>query len=113
MTVRIQNFNPVLNYPVAGTNTSSAVVIAQPLNTTGGGSYGNSMGYTDVQFVNPNAFMAFAAWSMGTATAATTNAPLPPNSTIVYNMGQPSTSIAVILGSATTGNVYVSVGEGL
>lgn len=112
MTVRIQNFNPVLNYTVAGTNTSSAVAIAQPLNNSPSG-YANSMGYTDVQFVNPNAFMAFASWSMGTATAATTNAPIPPNATIVYNMGQPSTSIAVILGSATTGSVYVSVGEGL
>ena len=112
MTVRIQGFNPILNYVVGGTSTSSAVVIAQPLNNSPTG-YGNSAGYTNVQFYNPGNFTAFASWSMGTATAtASTNALIPATGYIRYEMGYPATSIAVILGSATTGNIYIAVGDG-
>ena len=113
MTIKVQNFYPALNYTVTGTNSSVAQAISQPPNVSG--SAGNAGGYTDVQFYNPNAFMAYASWATnGTATASTSGSvPLPPTTTIVYSMGQPATSIAVILGTASSAPIYVSVGDGM
>ena len=117
MTIKTQNFGPLLNYTITGTNTSVAQAIAQPIiNQAGqGGALGNLTGYRDVQFYNPNAYIAYAAWSMGTATASAGglgSALIPAQATIVYDMGMPATSIAVILGTASTGSIYVSIGEG-
>lgn len=125
MTTKIETFNPVLNYQVAGTNASVATAIAQPpafgtsgtSGGVGGQNYGggNAGGYDTVRFYNPNAYPAFAAWSNGTATAATTGvaaAPIPASGSVTYNMGAPATSIAVILSTASAGTIYISVGSG-
>lgn len=112
MTVRTQVFSPVLNYTITGTNSSVAQAISQPPGTPG--STYNAGGYTTVRFYNPNAYVAFASWvALGTATASTSgNAPIPASGSVTYDMGGPMSSIAVILGTASAGSIYVSVGDG-
>lgn len=113
MSVRIENFYPASNYTLTGTNTSTYVTLTQPT-FVGSSGQGNNSGYSDIQFVNPNSYMAFANWSMGTATASTSGSvPIPPSSTINYNMGGPMTSVAVILGTASSGVIYISLGSGM
>lgn len=112
MTVKHQAFNPILNYAIAGTNASVPQAIAQPTPPY------NAGGYQVVQIYNPNAYPGFISWSAqtnGTATAAATggtSAPFQASGFTKYDMGNPVSSIAVILGTASAGTVYVSVGDG-
>lgn len=113
MTIEVQAFNPILNYTIAGTNTATSQAIAQPLNNSPAG-YANSAGYRKLRIINGAASTCFVAWSMGTATASTSgNYPILGSSTSpVLDMGMPATSVSVILGSATTGTVYIAIGDG-
>jgi hypothetical protein len=111
MTNKVQAFNPVLNYVISGTNSSVPQAIAQPT-----GPY-NAGGYSVIQIYNPNSYSGFVSWaatSNGTATAGTSGGGSAPFQTgfTKYDMGNPVTSVAVILGTASSGNVYVSIGDG-
>lgn len=113
MTINTQNFFPILNYTVSATASSVPQAIAQPPNVTG--SAGNAGGYTDVMISNSTVAVAYASWAAGGTAVATVGGlncvPIPSGATMVFAMGIPATSIAVIL-STGTGNVFVSVGNG-
>jgi hypothetical protein len=117
MTIKTQPFGPNLNYTITGTNTSVPQAIAQPNANQGGmtGAVGNLTGYNNIRIYNPNAYVGYVAWSMGTATATAgdlKSAIIPATATITYDMGIPAKSVAVILGTASTGSIYISVGDG-
>lgn len=112
MTILTANFNPLLNYTIAATTSSTNQVIGQPPAVSG--FAGNGNGHLDIFIQNGSSGVAYVKWGMSAQTAVVgglDSVPVMPGMAPVFHMGEPATNVAVILGTGT-GNVYVSIGSG-
>ena len=107
---RGKNFTPFNNYTVAFANTAASqnTVVVQPTNISGGG-----ISAQDLLISNSTSSVAFIAWGLTTQTALVASSfPVLPGETMIIDMGQAATNVAVVLSAAATGSVYLSIGAG-
>lgn len=109
MGIPTNNFWPNQSYVIAGTGTSIVQAITQP--TIPGGQP-----YTDLRVVNAASVPALIAWgttSAGTIATTSASVAVAAGATSIFSTGGTGYNfVATILATSTTGNVYISVGNG-
>ena len=105
MAIALVNFCPNQSYIISASTTTANQLIAQP-------SIPGGQPYTDLYVYNAAAAVAYIGWGTASNTAATNaNIAVAPGNTVILNMGSGYNYVAALLASST-GNVYISVGNG-